>query len=576
MELFMKSNTYVIGLILVLSTINIYAQDWSKEATLPGNKKCIDSHGHTVCFKDGNRKNIYQLEEDKLYDYVSQGARHVQDYPVTITPLQIPFSSLELFFENEQGSALRRFVNSLAQGVTQYKSLKDMYQRIGLHEYPKTLNENGPNLIPNMGNLQDQAMGATIIGKNKGRGMTFSCAACHSANLFGKKVVGLTNRFPGANEFFHKGQKIISKAPTALYQAFFKATKEEVKIFKRSKEAVKSVGIKVPIVKGLDTSLAQVGLSLAKRNQDEYATFSKKFQRRPRKNGFDKKPADSKPAVWWNVKYKTKWLSDGSIISGNPIHTNFLWNEIGRGVDLKELETWLIDNKNKVDELTAYVFNTEAPKYNEFFPKRININTAIKGQKLFLKTCSGCHGIYEKGWENSDESSYIKQLATTKVWYHEKTPTIDIGTDEHRYQGMGYMDKALNSLKISKSIKTVVKAKKGYVPPPLIGVWARFPYFHNNSAPTLWEVITPDFLRVKAYKAIESLDPKTDFDFVKNGYPSMDRIKEPFKSNKEYFYDTRKVGMSNKGHTRMLLDENGNEKFTRAEKLQIIEFLKTL
>ena len=38
------------------------------------------------------------------------------------------------------------------------------------------------------------------------RYFTFSCAACHSSNLFGKTVLGMTNRFPKANEFFIKAK----------------------------------------------------------------------------------------------------------------------------------------------------------------------------------------------------------------------------------------------------------------------------------------------------------------------------------------------------------------------------------
>ncbi len=572
----MKSITYAFLALALYSTNIVYAQDWSSSAELPGIEKCKDSHGHKVCYKDGNRKNIYELSESQVFNYINEGARHVMSYPVEITPMQIPLKSLENFFKNEQGSPLRRFIYRASQDISKFKSIQDIYSKLGLHQYPEFETQRGPNLIPFMGELEKEAMGVTIFGKDNARGITFSCAACHSNNLFGKKIIGLTNRFPTANEFFHLGKKLVSKVPSALYKSFFKASKEEMYIFKRTKNALKSIGIKKPIVLGLDTSLAQVGLSLSLRAEDEYASFSKKFQRRPRKSGFDKKPADSKPAVWWNVKYKTRWLSDGSIESGNPIHTNFLWNEIGRGVDLKKLENWLLDNKNKVDELTAYVFNTEAPRYNDFFPRRIDIAKAKRGEKIFLKTCSGCHGEYQKGWSDNSTVSYEEAIETTKVWYHKKTPVIDIGTDPLRYEGMKYFAKDLNKLKISKSIKTIVTPQKGYVPPPLVGIWSRWPYFHNNSAPSLYEVITPDFKRVKNYIAVESVDPKTDFDFNKNGYPHPSKIREPFRSKKKYFYNTKLQGLSNQGHTRMLVNDDGSEKMNETQKYEVIEFLKTL
>jgi mono/diheme cytochrome c family protein len=418
-------------------------------------------------------------------------------------------------------------------------------------------------------------MGVSIFNPHsKNPSMSFSCAACHGQNLFGTKVLGLSNRFPKANEIFILGKKALTKSNTLMFKLFLNPSKEDVKTYQISREAIKHVRLKKPIALGLDTSLAQVGLSLATRKQDEYATKMKKPRARP--SQLDKDPADSKPAVWWNLKYKTRWLSDGSIVSGNPVHTNFLWNEIGRGVDLENLENWLVDNKDIVKDLTTYAFNTKAPRFNEFFPNRINIEKAKRGEKLFLKSCKGCHGIYEKTWTTNPTSNYKEQLATSKVWYHEKTPVIDIGTDPYRANGMKYFAKDLNRLKISKTIGTVVTAQVGYVPPPLVGIWARWPYFHNNSAPSLYAVLTPSKRRPKIYIAVPSNDKELDFDFEKNGYPSPSKVQEKYKKNKELRFNTAKKGMSNSGHTTMLLNQDGSPKFNHEQKLELIEFLKTL
>ena len=83
---------------------------------------------------------------------------------------------------------------------------------------------------------------------------------------------------------------------------------------------------------------------------------SQRMQEDPEPNPLNYHPVDSKPSVWWNLKYKNRWLSDGSVVSGNPIFTNILWNEIGRGSDLKELEKWLDDNSKVVEDMTSFVF----------------------------------------------------------------------------------------------------------------------------------------------------------------------------------------------------------------------------
>ena len=141
---------------------------------------------------------------------------------------------------------------------------------------------------------------------------------------------------------------------------------------------------------------------------------------------------------------------------------------------------------------------------------------------------------------------------------------------------MRYFYKDLNRLKISETIGTVVKPQKGYVPPPLIGIWARWPYFHNNSVPTLFDVLTPDFKRPKSYIAVPAHDPSQDFDIVKNGYPRPDKIRSPYREDEAFHFSATRAGTSNEGHTTMLLDDQGREKFTNQQKLEIIEFLKTL
>lgn len=574
----------VLGPIIFLLLVNTFAygQDWSEEARLPGQAKCEIIHDHKVCFSPENRKNIYELNQHSAQRSIENGSEYVMQWPVTTTKMRLPKKTMDKIFNGNDSSLIRRFIFKIASSFIRFKSFKDVYEWMGLNTFPKSEAETGPNFIPSMGVLNDEAMGVTYLHRNGNIGLTFSCAACHSNNLFGVKVVGMTNRFPRANEAFVLGKKVVGNTPAIIYKAIANPDAEDYKMFKETKKAMEYVSVKDPLVLGLDTSLAQVGLSLELRANDEYASRKKRRMRRgfrnKKRNPLNYKPADSKPAVWWNLKYKTRWLSDGSIVSGNPVHTNFLWNEIGRGADLKELEQWLVDNTEKVKELTSYVFNTEAPQFNDFFPGRIDIAKAKRGEKIFLKSCKGCHGIYEKNWsqDNAAYLSYDEKIKTKKVWYHKKTPVIDVGTDPYRYQGMKYFSDRLNSLKISKTMGAVVKPQKGYVPPPLVGIWSRWPYFHNNSVPTLYDVISPDLKRPRYYRAVPSENKVTDFDFEKNGYPEISKIRKPYRYDKDYLYDARRKGMSNLGHTTMMQNQDGTAKFSHAEKLELIEFLKTL
>jgi hypothetical protein len=526
------------------------------------------------------RENIYRLEEGALQKKVTEGRKIALFYPVTVSDLFIPYQPVKTFFESDPNDPVRKVLYNLARVVSPFKSMDDVFNWLGLHEFPKTIQTETPNSFPVLTNQETTlAMGATIFHTDKGEALTFGCAACHSADLFGVKVLGLTNRFPRANEIFRQGQSLAPYVSSFLFKDLLKTTEGEREMLLKLKSTVKWIGTKKPVVLGLDTSLAQVALSLAKREQDAYATKTAKSARNPRPNKLSEMVADSKPAVWWNVKHKNRWLSDGSIVTGNPVHTNFLWNEIGRGTDLKNLEIWMNENQHQIEALTAAVFATRPPRYEKFFGvDSLNLNKAKRGQKHYVQSCQKCHGVYEKGWDQpeSHKLSDVKLLQNFKVTYHKKTPVIDVGTDPGRYLGMREFADDLNRLQISKDIKTIVEPQKGYVPPPLEGIWSRWPYFHNNSIPNLCALLTPAAARPKTYVAGKAIDKKRDFDQDCVGYPIGENAPEEWKKDKDYLYDTQKEGLSNSGHDEKIFIKDGKEIYTQIEKSELIEFLKTL
>src|SRR5690606_15818743 len=92
--------------------------------------------------------------------------------------------------------------------VLKMEDITEVYKWLGLHEIPSTQPEISPNPIPT--HLKDEDfthLGVSIIEKNNARALTMSCATCHTSNLFGTTIVGLTNRFPRANDFFILGRK---------------------------------------------------------------------------------------------------------------------------------------------------------------------------------------------------------------------------------------------------------------------------------------------------------------------------------------------------------------------------------
>lgn len=533
--------------------------DWSEGATIRG-----------------SRENPYALSAAELAGTREAGLRHTLQYPVDVSGVYIPWRPLRNFLNDRSTNPVRSILQAAFSGLANIRHTDDLFALIGLHRFPTSRAE-GSDDIPASPHGEITRMGATLLRRQGVDALTVSCAACHSSNLFGKKILGLTNRFPKANEFFTDGKKIVRLVSPALFRDVLGASAAETDLYRRLRIRLASVGTKKPAAPGLDTSLSQVALSLAQRGDDEYASFDRAREKNPKAEPLRNFVADSKPAVWWNLKYKNRWLSDGSVVSGNPIYTNILWNEIGRGTDLRELQTWLDQNSRVIEELTTAVFGTQAPRITDFFPAdRIHIERAKRGEVSFNRTCAKCHGVYTKGWTSLPASTpLIEQLRTTHVAYPEKTRVINVGTDSQRREGMISLEKGLNPLAISKLNGIVIKTQNGYVPPPLVGIWARFPYFHNNSVPNLCALLTVSRDRPVTYWSGEAVDKKRDYDSDCAGYP-VSGVPDSWKKRPEHLFDTRKPGLGNGGHDEKIFLKDGVEIFSQAEKMELIEFLKTL
>ncbi|WP_413569100.1 hypothetical protein ACLWBD_17255 [Bdellovibrio sp. HCB117] len=554
---------FITILLLILSSHSFASSpDWSAGVAIPTN----------------GRHNIYQWSDEEFVQIKNRGKIHTQIYPVTVTGMLPPYWPTVRLIEEDSKNPFKKWVQSILHGVSGFDSFNDVLKNLGLHRYPKKTDE-GVYSVPYPENIgPDDLMGLGLIQRNGAEGFTFSCAACHSSNLFGKTVLGMTNRFPKANEFFIKAKKLMVVTDPYLFQAYTGATNAERELLSEAQDHLRFVSLKQPIALGLDTSLAQVALSLNRRSKDPYASYSEWYARFPRHDAIlDNHPADSKPAVWWNLKYKNRWLSDGSVLSGNPIFTNIIWNEVGRGADLVQLEKWLAENSAVIEELTTAVFSSEAPLITDFIPaEKIDLGRAKLGEQIFNTNCAKCHGNYDKAWSlaGSENLPLKEQLKTVQVRYKQSTPVVDVGTDPYRRLGMKSLEQ-LNDLAISKKNGIVIKAQEGYVPPPLVGIWARWPYLHNNSVPNLCALLTPSDRRPVAYYSGDALNPTTDFDLECNGYPLGDKTPKSWQTRDHYF-DTRKKGMSNKGHDERIFIKDGKEILSSTDKRNLILFLQTL
>ncbi len=524
-------------------------------------------------------QNPYGLTASDLEASIRRGRHWALQYPVDNTATLVPVQPFKNFLELPEQNPFREFIRRILKAGTGFRTLNEVLDWVGMNPFP-TPEDSAYTLIPEpFEGARETRMGFSVIERDGAKGFTVSCAACHSANLFGHTVLGLQNRFPRVNAFFSRGKELTEKVPPWMFGQATRATPAELKLYEQQKKNIRWMNTRIPATLGLDTSLPQVALSLALREPDAHASRTERSARSPRRDRLETEPSDSKPGTWWNVRFKNRWLLDGSVVSGNPILTNLLWNEIGHGSDLHDVGAWLDRHPEIVRDLVNLVFHSEPPRYTDFFPvTNIRIESARRGEKLFVQNCASCHGTYEKAWSTAEAPSLSQEemIKTTRVLYPEQTPVVNVGTDAYRFRGMTSLEEPLNRLELSQRHGIVVETQAGYVPPPLLGIWSRWPYFHNNSAPSLCDVLTASSQRPREYWAGAPVDRERDFDDECNGYPRGARVPAEWKKDPELKFDTRKKGLSNAGHDEGIFLRNGQEILSSQDKRDLIQFLKTL
>ncbi len=210
------------------------------------------------------------------------------------------------------------------------------------------------------------------------------------------------------------------------------------------------------------------------------------------------------------------------------------------------------DHEDDFRKVYAYLMSLRAPKYTG----KIDASLADRGQHVFNQTCSQCHGTYGK------DATYPEV----------RIPLDEIGTDPVRLSALPVAGRA----KYAKSWfahggeteeqQTVIDPD-GYVAPPLDGVWASAPYFHNGSVPTLHDVLNPDSRPKIWHRTSDQLD-ETKVGLTVATVPRIPFTETDIAKRREYF-DTSGFGKSNQGHPFA-------EVLSAADKQAVLEYLKTL
>lgn len=189
-------------------------------------------------------------------------------------------------------------------------------------------------------------------------------------------------------------------------------------------------------------------------------------------------------------------------------------------------------------EVTDFLLDLKPPA----FPFPIDQAKAARGKTLYESKCASCHAF------GSPQTGQV-------------TPLDSVGTDRHRFDSftVALVDKfhtfETPPFKFDAYRKTI-----GYSNTPLDGVWARAPYLHNGSVPTLWDLLLPVEQRPTVfYSGYDVYDPK-NVGFITSG---PDAQREGFR------FQVDMPGNSNMGHSFGTDLKDG-------DKWDLIEYMKTL
>jgi mono/diheme cytochrome c family protein len=350
---------------------------------------------------------------------------------------------------------------------------------------------------------------------------TMSCLACHQGQVGGRLIPG---------------------APNSSYA--LETLTEDVRMLKVKQR--KPLGhmdmgsLLLPLGTTNGTTNAVIfGVALM-RHRDAALNI---VQRPPR---FDLVHHDMDAPAWWHYRKRNSLYADGFAAKGHRMLMQFL---LVKENGPEKFAAW----EDEFRDIEAWIAALEPPQW----PGPIDASLAAAGKAVFADHCASCHGTY------GPDGSYPERLVSID----------EVGTDRVRLDSLTSKERSdLNAswfghMGADGGELADRAAGTGYVAPPLDGVWASAPYFHNGSVPTLWHVLHPG-KRPTVWRRTP-----TGYDESRVGLEVEERDALPegklLPSVRRQYFDTRKPGKSAAGH-------DFPDALSADEKTAVLEYLKTL
>lgn len=357
-----------------------------------------------------------------------------------------------------------------------------------------------------------------------------NCLQCHSQVFDGKLVVGMGNSF---SDF------TVNRQSTALIaeKMMKNLTGTNAKKYEAAKsfiDALKAISPNlITSTKGVNLADALAAMLVAHRDPQTLQWSDSILMPMPT----EIIPTDV-PA-WWLLKKKNAMFYNG-----------FGRGDFGRFLMASNLLTVSDTSEaREVDshfnDVLSYIYSIDAPKY----PKPINEKLAANGRKVFAATCSRCHGTYGEG------GKYPNLLIP------ENIIQTDSSLYTSNYSSPQFVDWFNKSWFTSGDHPARLVPYRGYIAPPLDGVWATAPYLHNGSVPNLEAMLNSKIRPVYWQRSFS----RPSYNYEIPGW----NFEVKHEAGRSEVYNTTLKGYSNSGHY-------FGDKLNNKERTAVIEYLKTL
>lgn len=247
--------------------------------------------------------------------------------------------------------------------------------------------------------------------------------------------------------------------------------------------------------------------------------------------------------AWWNVRKRPRLYVDGVTKKSHRPLMQFLMVP-SNGPE--RFRAWDADFR----DVLAYLESVPVPRW----PGAVDAALAAEGRVAFERTCAACHGTYGATPTYPSVAVAVEDVGTDRV-RHDAIPR----SERERYARSWFVDGRPEDVDLDP---------KGYVAPPLDGVWASAPYLHNGAVPTLWHMLHPD-----ARPAAWRRKGPAAYDRTQVGLDVEVRAAAPTDRTDAWerraWFDTTAVGKSAAGH-------RYPDALTDAERRAVLEYLKTL